>query len=349
MAEYRIENNEILISFDSIPPIVVRNDMKSQGFRWDPGRGIWHADFSNPREELARRICPSNPIEPNEPTSQPPLTKDATLDEKLERLLSTNDEAEKTDLNNALSLGIKSDIDTYVQAIRDYKKIEDDAASEKKTLEAPIKDALEVIAARKKLASDKRNYLEQIIVNYMHDTGEEKLEGSLFNVSFKEESKYSISNELEEEIRQRANLPIWISMELKVNQKAIRELAEIPDGAIATSNYKLQSWTEQEGDPNVPSFIVSLNAFLNGASISEIADRRNLRWDTVKSHLMKAIDEGELNIHQYVPDMILNQLDNLRERGADWSISDYRNAINCAVSYDWVSLALSFLNIQGTE
>lgn len=349
MTEYRIEDNEILISFDSIPPVDIRNDMKSQGFRWDPGRKIWHADYSQPREELARRISPSNPIVPNEPTGPSPLTEGATLDEKIERLLSTDNEAEKTGLDNALTLGVESDIDTYVQAIRNYKKVEDDAASEKKTLEAPIKDALDVITARKKLASDKRNYLEQIIVKYMHDTGEAKLKGSLFNVSFKEEPKYSISDELKEEIRQRANLPIWISMELKVNQSVLKGLAEIPDGAVASSNYKLQSWTEQEGDPNVPSFMASLDAFRGGASIKEIADRRNLKWGTVKSHLLEAIDKGELDIRQYVPDTILKQLDNLRERGADWKRTDYHNAINCAVSYDWVCLALSYLKIQGTE
>lgn len=349
MAEYRIENNEILISFDFAPPVEIRDDMKSQGFRWDPGRKIWHADFSQPREELARRISPANPIVPNEPTRQSPLTEDETLDEKIERLLSTDDEVEKADLDNALTLRIESDIDTYVQAIRDYKKVEDDAVSEKKTMQASIDVAIKEIDARKKLASEKRNCLEQIIVKYMHDTGEAKLKGSLFNVSFKEESKYSISDELKEEIRQRANLPIWISMELKINQSVLKGLAEIPDGAVASNNYKLQSWTEQEGDPNIPSFMASLDAFLGGASIKEIADKRNLKWGTVKSHILKAIDEGMLDIHQYVPDTILNQIGNLRGHSEEWTISDYRNAINCAVSYDWVSLALSFLKIQGTE
>lgn len=349
MAEYRIEGNEILISFDSIPPVEIRDEMKSQGFRWDPVQRIWYADYSQLREELARRISRVNPIVPNEPTGPSPLTEDASLDEKLEHLLYADNEAEKTYLDNALTLRVESDIDTYVQAIRDYKKVEDDAASEKKATRASIDVAIKEIDARKKHASQKRNCLEQIILKYMHDTGEAKLKGGLFNVSFEEESKYSISDELKEEIHRRANLPVWISMELKINQSILKGLAEIPDGAVASSNYKLQSWTEQEGDPNVPSFMASLDAFRGGASIKEIADSRNLKWGTVKSHLMKAIDEGMLNIHQYIPDTILNQISTLLGRSENWTISDYRNAINCAVSYDWVSLALSYLKIQGAE
>lgn len=349
MATYRIENNEILISFDGIPSVEIRNDMKSQAFRWDPNRKVWHAPYTQQREELASRIAPTETVIPNEPTASSPLMEGATLDEKLERLLSSNDKAEKAGINNALTQGIEADLDAYVQAIRDYKKDEEDATSEKKAQEASIKDALDEIAAKKKLASDKRKYLEHIIVDYLLSTGEEKLAGSLFNVSFKEVPAYSISAELEEEIRRRANLPSWISMELKINQKAFKELAEIPEGAIESSSYKFQSWTEQEGDPNIPSYQASLDAFLGGESIRDIADRRNLKWGTVKNHLMKAIDEGLLDIHQYVPETMLNELEALSEHSEQWKITDFRNAIHNQISYDWTSLALSFLKIWSLD
>lgn len=329
MATYRIENDDDFFPFDDALPVEIHNE----------------------KEELASGIAPSGTVAPNEQLTPPsPLMKGATLDEKLERLLSTDDNSEKEDINNTLTMAIGFELDAYVQAIRDYKKEEEEAAFEKKTKEASIKDALDEIAAKKKLASDKRHLLEHIIHDYLLSTGQEKLAGRIFNVSLKEVTAYSISAKLEEEIRSRANLPSWISMELKINQKAFKELAQIPEGDVdARSSYKLQSWTEQEGDPDIPSFKVSLDAFLNGASIKDIASKRKLSWGTVKNHLMKAINDGVIDIRQYVPETVFEQLDMLREHGSEWRISDYHDAIQRTVSYDWVSIALSYLKIQDVE
>ncbi len=329
MATYRIENDDDLFPFDDAPPVEIHNE----------------------KEELASGIAPSGTVASNEQLTPPsPLMKGATLDEKLERLLSTDDNSEKEGINNTLTQGIEFELDAYVQAIRDYKKDEEEAAIEKKTKEASIKDALNEIAAKKKLASDKRHHLEHIIYDYLRSTGEEKLAGKIFNVSLKEVTAYSISAKLEEEIRSRANLPSWISMELKIDQKAFKELAQIPEGDVdARSSYKLQSWTEQEGDPDIPSFKVSLDAFLNGASIKEIASKRKLSWSTIKSHLMKAIDEGLLDIKQHVPESVLNELEALREHKEHWQIPDFRKAINNQISYDWTSLALSYLKIWSAD
>ena len=341
---YILKNDEIHVSFDAKPSKDILNEMKSQGFTWDRIQKLWKAQYNTERENLARKIVSSDTATQDQAIALPPLGEDATLDEKLDRLVVSGDMEEKEEIINGLAQVVESDIDVYVQAIREYEHDVKEADEEKKIQRASIKDALDELDSKKKLAAGKKQYLEGIITDYLLSTGEEKLTGSIFNVSLKDNLEYSISPELEEDIRRRANLPSWISMELKVNKKEIKALEEIPEGAVVDNNPKMQSWTEEEGVPNTPSYKLSLEAFLRGESISEIAERRNFQWSTVKQHLMKAINEGLLDVHQYVSDTVLSDLDALRWHSDDWTISDYRNAINYAVSYDWVCISLSYLS-----
>ncbi len=347
--KYILDNDEILISFDSMPSDKIRKEMKSQGFRWNHFRKVWKAQYTPEREDLAREIVSSYTTARDQAIALPPLGEDATLDEKLERLVVSGDMEEKEEIINGLAQVVESDIDVYVQAIRECEHDVKEADEEKKIQRASIKDTLDELDSKKKLAAGKKQYLEGIITDYLLSTGEEKLTGSIFNVSLKDNLEYSISPELEEDIRRRANLPSWISMELKVNKKEIKALEEIPEGAVVDNNPKMQSWTEEEGAPNTPSYKLSLEAFLGGESISEIAERRNFQWSTVKQHLMKAIDEELLDVHQYVPGTVLAELDSLRWHGNEWRLSNYHDAINFAISYDWVSIALSYLNKENGQ
>ena len=348
MATYTIENNEILIRFDRKPSDDVCAEMKALRIWWDPDRSIWHGEYSPEREALAQRLCP--PAAPLQVIN--PLPASASLDERLNRILQTKDEGERCALENGVKLSIEEEIDAYVRAIRGYKQEEEAAAEEKKAQEETIKAAVEDAVARKKAAAEKRRFLETIIKEHLIDTGEGTLIGNKFRVRFEEKgSSYSISDELMANLlsQVRAILPEWITVELKPDAKTIRQMDEVPAGVEEHTSFKLQTWTDAEGDPSIPSYILSLNAFNEGLQIKQISENRNLKWSTIKSHLMKAIEEGCLDIHQHVPDSVLNELESLRGYGDQWKISDFRSAIHNQISYDWTSLALSYLRIWSAD
>lgn len=348
MATYTIENNEILIRFDRKPSDDVRAEMKALRIWWDPERSVWHGEYSPEREALAQRICPPATPQP----VQAPLTDNASLDERLNRIIQMKDEGERSALENGVKESVEKEIDAYVQAIREYKHEEEAAAEEKKTQEETIKAAVDEAVARKKVAAEKRRFLENIIKEHLIDTGEETLIGGEYRVRVEEKgSSYSLSGELLENLlsQVRAVLPEWIEVELKPDTKAIRQLDEVPAGVEEHTSFKLQTWTDAEGDPGVPSHILSLNAFNEGLQIRQISENRNLKWITIKSHLMKAIEEGRLDIHQHVPDSVLNELKSLSGHSEQWKISDFRSAIHNQISYDWTSLALSYLRIWSAD
>lgn len=337
MTAINIQPENVSIAFDSAPLTPIRNELKSMGFQWDPINSVWNAPYSQEREALVRRLA-------SHPNTRPITTAAVpTIDAEIERILLTEDSNRRAELLQSLEQRAVSNIDSYVQAIRFYKQIEEDAISEKKEKEAAIKDEVDAIIQKKKVAEQKRLCIERLITKHMVDTGEAVLNGGSYNASLQESISYKVSPELEREIRARAGIPDWLTMELKVNQRAVKEMADVPEGLVETSEFKVQTWTETEGDPNVKAYKKSLKAFLDGATIREIADKRALSWKTVKSHLLTAIDSGELDIRRFVPNSMMLKLDELRNANPEMGLSGFSEAINGEISYDWISLTLTYL------
>lgn len=341
MNSYRIEDNEIKIAFDGIPHEDVRKRMKENRFRWDPSSKIWHTPFTDERAELARELTEDLQM-------QHPKVPGALVG-YIDSILTSEDEDAKIHITSLLTDNVASELDAYVQAIRDYKNEEKQAALEKRQQEAVIKAAVSEITAKKKLAVERRKLLESIIRDYILSTGEARLKGRHYNVSFTESSSFSISEELKEDIRRKAGIPDWISLEFKINQDAFRQLDGIPQGVVESRSYKIRTWTNEEGDPDMKSHEISLAQFSEGKTIREIAEGRNLRWKTIYSHLRTAMDEGQLDIHDHVSEDILNRLKMLAPHGREWTIKEYHNALQKAISYDHTALALAYLKIRSAD
>lgn len=349
MATYIIKDKELLISFNGIPEASIRDDMKALSFRWDPAQKVWHAPYSREREDLARKLSNNNAGFQSLPRSSASVPGKESLDVIIDRYLHSEDKNEQDRLIEGIIQDFTSRLDVYAQAIRHYKDEEQLLVSQKKAREASLKEELSDLVSRRKLIEERRKCIEVILTNYMLSTGETQVSGESYNVSFKESATFSLSPEKEDEIRRRADVPNWINLEIKINQKALKELDAVPDGILKTIAYKLVTWTNDEDNPSVPSYEISLNAFREGLSIDEIRNRRGLAWSTIKGHLLKCIEEGLIDIHTYVPDRIMNELESLRGHAQDWRVSDYLRAINYKLSYDWVSLALSYLKIWSLD
>ena len=59
MVRYELNNplNGIEIYFDSIPSVVIRDEIKASGFRWNGSKKCWYAKQTEERLELAKKIA----------------------------------------------------------------------------------------------------------------------------------------------------------------------------------------------------------------------------------------------------------------------------------------------------
>mgnify|MGYP002620989626 CR=1 FL=1 len=344
MVTYTVENDEILISFDRIPSEEIRNKMKSLSFRWAPQSKVWHAPISQEREELANSLVTgttSFEVVPS-PTNQIP--DDATIEAVVDRYYNSNSSTEKNILREWLSHRLTSDVDNFAEAIRKYKEQEFHTRHQRQ-LGNSRNDEDEDSSNLKDIRL-KRNFLERIALEYLRSNNLDILSGNEYNISFKEKQTYTLSPEAEEEIRQSVQLPSWVSIEVKINQKALEQMDNLPEEISISSTRKIVVWSKDEQDPRISSYQLSLKAFNEGMSIDEIRQSRNFARSTVEGHLLRAINTGELGIHAYVPERVMNELDSLRSHSDQWSLSDFMNAIGYKLSLDWTSLALRFLRIR---
>ena len=134
MKSFRIKDNEIQIIFERIPSEEIRKRMKEKRFRWNPASKLWHAPFNDEREALARELTGNLPMQLGKVPE--------TLADFIDSILTSEDEEAKRHLSSLLSENLASELDVYVQAIRDYKNEEKQAVIEKRQQEAVIKAAV---------------------------------------------------------------------------------------------------------------------------------------------------------------------------------------------------------------
>lgn len=76
-------------------------------------------------------------------------------------------------------------------------------------------------------------------------------------------------------------------------------------------------------------------------SILEIANERGLAESTIASHLMKYVDNGELDAHKFVNEDIINKVRKFMSDHPECeSLKEIREGLNEEVSYDEIRFAL---------
>lgn len=336
MATYRIENNEILITFDGKPEATVRDEMKrDRRFRWDPERTVWHGELTPENEELAQRITGAIPA-------------GMSLEEKLQMCIETPGTDAKTQLTDSLMETVEEHLDEYLEFI--HKTVVEEKTIQEKIddCESRIKEEKTSYESQKKILAAKRAIVEKVIASYLNSVGEEHMKGSLYNVSIKESESYDLDAAFAEELKAKIAqiLPDWIDVNFKVRQKEVRQMEPKPQGVVVgMSKQSINVWSDDETEPGLSIKELDLLAFKQGKGIREIAEERGVAWQTVYQNLKKCMNDGSLDIHEFVDQATLNQINELYNQNNAMRPYDYVRELGNRVSYDWVLLSLSFLGL----
>ncbi len=154
-----------------------------------------------------------------------------SVDYKMNQIISTNNEEERNKIIDELSKKISSDLDEFAQVILQYKQQESELTTEKRNVEDANRAILDAIETKKRQINSirqKRLLLDRILYDYCANNDQSNLRNSNYYISFgKQRTIFALTptyiNQIVNEIRDQANLPDWINLELKVNQNAARE------------------------------------------------------------------------------------------------------------------------------
>lgn len=335
MATYRIDNNEILISFDGIPDAAVRDEMKrDKRFRWDPERTVWHGAFTPENEALAQRITGAIPA-------------GMSLEEKLQMCIETPGADAKTQLADSLMGTVEEHLDEYLEFI--HKTVDEEKTIQERIddCESRIEEEKSGYESQKKTLAAKRAIVEKVIASYLNSVGEERIKGSLYNVSIKESYSYKLDTAFEEELKAKIAqiLPGWIDVEFKIRKEA-KQMEPKPQGiVVGKSKQSINVWSDDETEPGLSRKELDLLAFKQGKGIKEIADERGAEWKTVYNNLKKGMNDGSLNIHDFVDQATLDRIVELYNQNNAMKPYDYVRELGNRVSYDMVILSLLFLGL----
>lgn len=335
MATYRIDNNEILISFDGIPDASVRDEMKrDKRFRWDPERTVWHGAFTPENEALAQRITGAIPA-------------GMSLEEKLQMCIETPGADAKTQLADSLMGSVEEHLDEYLEFI--HKTVDEEKTIQERIddCESRIEEEKSGYESQKKTLAAKRAIVEKVIASYLNSVGEERIKGSLYNVSIKESYSYKLDTAFEEELKAKIAqiLPGWIDVEFKIRKEA-KQMEPKPQGiVVGKSKQSINVWSDNETEPGLSRKELDLLAFKQGKGIKEIADERGAEWKTVYNNLKKCMNDGSLDIHDFVDQATLDRIDELYNQNNAMKPYDYVRELGNRVSYDMVILSLLFLGL----
>ena len=99
----------------------------------------------------------------------------------------------------------------------------------------------------------------------------------------------------------------------------------------------------KKNQPSVSDTIrASLDLFLRGLTIDEIADKRKLKENTVFEHLMKFIINGELNVLKFVSKEKLQQIEKQIEVHGNQSLKILKDELGDSYSYNEIKAAVNY-------
>lgn len=89
---------------------------------------------------------------------------------------------------------------------------------------------------------------------------------------------------------------------------------------------------------------ITYDLFRSGMSVTEIANERGFTVDTIYNHLMRYVDSGELDAHQFVNEDIINKVRQFKLNNPESEgLKEIREALGEEVSYNEIRFALSCL------
>ncbi len=336
MTSYSVENGEVLIRFDDIPSQSVRAEMKADHqFKWDPERKVWHGAFTPENEDLAKKITGDIPT-------------DLSLDEKLQMCIDIPGTDAMSKLADSLGEAIDEDLDQYLDYI--HRTVGEESAIQERIEECKsrIEEEKAGYEAQKKALAAKRRIVEDVVATYLNSIGADRTKGSLYNVSIKESYSYKLADEFACELKAKIAelLPDWIDVDFKVKKEA-RGMDPMPEGMIVgKSKQSINVWADNEIEPGLSKKELDLMSFKQGKTINEIASERGVRWQAVYGNLKACMNEGSLDITAAVGQENLDKIVELYNQDPGLTLPNFVRALDNAVTYDYVALALSHLGLS---
>ena len=336
MATYIIENNEILIDFGGvIPSLEVRNEMKAdKRFRWDPERAVWHGAFTPGNESLAQKITGAIP-------------SGISLDGRLQMCIEAPGTDVKTQLIESLMGSVEESLDEYLEFLHRMIGEENNMQRKIEECESRIEDEKSGYEAKKEAFAAKRTIIEKVIASYLNSIGEERIKGSVYNVSIKESYSYKLDSALEEELKSKIAqiIPDWLEVDFRIRKEA-KQLEPKPEGiVVGKTKQAISVWSDDEKQPGLSRKELDLLAFKQGQGIKAIADERGVEWRAVYNNLKKCLNDGSLDIYDFVNQDVLDRIVELYKDNNDMKPNDFVRALGDTVSYDVVILSLSYLGL----
>lgn len=335
MATYRIENDQILIAFDSIPAASVREEMKrGRRFSWDPYRNVWHGALNAENEALAQRLTGAVPA-------------DLSLEEKVRTCLETPASEAREQLEDSLMGAAGEEFDEYLDFIHRIAAEEKSVQARIDECESRIRDEKSGYESQMKALAGKRALAEKAVASYLNSIGEERLRGRLYNVSIKETYSYKLDAAFEEKLKSliAPALPKWIDVEFKI-RKEVKQMDPRPEEIVVGKTRQTVSvWSDDETEPGLSKKELDLLAFRQGKGIQAIADERGVERSTVYKNLKECLNDGSLNIRDFVDQSTLDEIAALKNQDWEMKTNDIVRKLGNRVSYDLVSLSLCSLGL----
>lgn len=96
---------------------------------------------------------------------------------------------------------------------------------------------------------------------------------------------------------------------------------------------------KESKEPKEPTAKISHDMFISGMSVDRIAAERRLTPGTIFNHLAQYVEQGTLPIEQLVPQEHIDEIRNyVRIHPQDTSVTQIKNAVSAAVSYDEIRI-----------
>ena len=131
-----------------------------------------------------------------------------------------------------------------------------------------------------------------------------------------------------------------------VNGNSMEEqpVAESTPSRQPISSSARSTQTHSSNQPRQKTWEITYDFFRSGMSVTEIANERGFTVDTIYNHLLKYVDSGELDAHQFASEDIINKvrlfkLNNPESEG----LKEIREALGEEVSYNEIRFALKCL------
>lgn len=131
-----------------------------------------------------------------------------------------------------------------------------------------------------------------------------------------------------------------------VNGNSMEEqpVAESTPSRQPISSSARSTQTHSSNQPRQKTWEITYDFFRSGMSVTEIANVRGFTVDTIYNHLLKYVDSGELDAHQFASEDIINKvrLFKLNNPGSE-GLKEIREALGEEVSYNEIRFALKCL------